>query len=72
MAAKKQPKKSNIQRVRSVKTKAPTVRKNTTTKKKKPANKATKTTLTKEKTPQGFTIMTPEGVLILEAEFHKI
>ena len=73
MTNKKQVKKSNVQRVRSVKTKAPTARKNTATKKKQCSTK--KPTNTKPKSvalPKDYVIATPSGVIIAECHFDSL
>ena len=71
MATKKQTKKSNVQRVRSVKTKAPTARKNTATKQcstKKPTN----TKLKSVALPKDYVIATPSGVVIAKCHFDSL
>ena len=73
MATKKQTKKSNVLRVRSVKTKTLTARNNTATKKKQCSTK--KPTNTKPKSvalPKDYVIATPSGVVIAKCHFDSL
>lgn len=64
MATKKQTKKSNVQRVRSIKTKAPAAKK-TNTSKKKCTKSTKKTNNSKATNTKDYVLVTPQGNIIL-------
>ena len=66
-------KRSNVQKVRTVKRKSPTTAKRTTAKKKSCATKKTANKPgAKNKKPQDYVLMTPQGNIIAIVEHHNL
>lgn len=66
-------KRSNVQKVRTVKRKRPTTAKRTTAKKKSCATKKTANKPgAKNKKPQDYVLMTPQGNIIAIVEHHNL
>ena len=65
MKMAKTTKRSNVQKVRTVKRKSPTVKRTT-------AKKATNKTGVKNKKPQDYVLMTPQGNIIAIVEHHNL
>ena len=65
-------KRSNVQKVRSVKRKSPTVKRTTAKKKSCATKKTANKPGAKNKKPQDYVLMTPQGNIIAIVEHHNL